>query len=727
MPRTFEDLDRFYAVKHKENLIEEPINYVAIGDLYASGFNSKIGFNTNSKLINGNINGLGYPDFFARLLKLNNNQLNSYYNLSLPSGNIELTEALVKNSKAELKKLSNKLDLIQSIDWDSHNVFQNYFSNIFNNWAIEKNDFSIYQKTLKEANLITISLSLEEVYTSLPNGLIFSLRKMSADFKEQTIKTICEQIDFASHTIIEKYLNLIKEIKQLNNQAKIIIVGYPMIMQDYKNIFNSFLYRHDVIKFDLFKYIFKTVNFIQKQVAKHSDVEYVDVYDEKYWADKAEYLFENSMGVFPCEKGYKKIAFDLYTKLSLDQDDLNLIKQDIHLKKAYILDFEYWQKDVLSHNKIFKNNNNKLLFERVYGNNLNRNILISDSFELAYNNQLSPYLNISDIINLFVRYGKYNAYIIAKKYLVKKFDNAPEQYESINLIIDFLTNDIHSKEVFLTFLKNGRLNKILFILQNKLRDIKLKNGYIDFKNVKTAWHEIIKNNQDLIYSVFKQFFSAGIIEKNKELIKKIFNAFVSDALNTSLLNFLFGFKNDDSKNSIRQYLSSLSSFSEFLNFIFDSIVNYANKYSKLNNFDELWKLIIVENKYNFIYNFDKIFVELSNENQIEKTSEFIYKTIISTIRMQSLEVRDYKQVKSSITKILSLLRVNTKFVNNLFIKILDKFKNVSLYDWIVNKKIPKKSSFKWINILGLNSGIGVALKILKEVLKIKAIIKKNKI
>ncbi|SGA02852.1 Uncharacterised protein [Chlamydia abortus] len=101
-----------------KNTSKIKINYIALGDAFASGFNSKVGFPTNGFLNqDGKILGLCYPSTLANLIKNNDNlELNSFYNFSVINGSIDFLKALYTNDKKTLKKMSNKIDLIQSID-----------------------------------------------------------------------------------------------------------------------------------------------------------------------------------------------------------------------------------------------------------------------------------------------------------------------------------------------------------------------------------------------------------------------------------------------------------------------------------------------------------------------------------------------------------------------------------------------------------------------------------
>ncbi|GAA8716047.1 hypothetical protein oki361_21800 [Helicobacter pylori] len=86
------DKKNFYSITpNNKNIIRNNISYVAIGDGYAAGYNSKLGFITNGMLNNeGELSGLSYPSFFASLLLKNKSfKLNSFKNFAMPLTTIQ--------------------------------------------------------------------------------------------------------------------------------------------------------------------------------------------------------------------------------------------------------------------------------------------------------------------------------------------------------------------------------------------------------------------------------------------------------------------------------------------------------------------------------------------------------------------------------------------------------------------------------------------------------------
>ena len=108
-------LDNFFSILNKDSKKISKIKYVALGDSFVAGHNSKIGFNTNGNLTKGEISGLGYPSFLASLLQKNSElSLEAYDNLALPLSNIDLWIALLTLDKKAIVEAQNIIDFIQT-------------------------------------------------------------------------------------------------------------------------------------------------------------------------------------------------------------------------------------------------------------------------------------------------------------------------------------------------------------------------------------------------------------------------------------------------------------------------------------------------------------------------------------------------------------------------------------------------------------------------------------
>ncbi|WP_156935661.1 SGNH/GDSL hydrolase family protein [[Mycoplasma] anseris] len=724
MKRNYDFLNHFFKQEELNNDLISDVKYVAIGDSFCTGLSSKFGFFANGKLENGEITGLGYPSFLANLIKQNNKtNLISFDNLAMVSSHFQLWTALIQNDHNELKKYTNHFDILKQLDWNVKNPFRNFFSNYFKNWNIKKDDFLIIQQKIKEANLITINLGLDDILYNLPFKYLKSLRRIEE--KEEILNLIENDIKELIKTKKTEYLSLIKTIKFHNPNANLYLINYPYVVNYFASLIDRFYDLDFYFTKKATQLILEAINYMTKKVAREMKIGYLNVFDEEYFENKHEYLNENIFSIFPTDKLHKKIAMDLFIKLSINKSKFNLENLKTEFVEKYLINKNYWFDDLFSYKQLFDNQTNEGLIKFVFGRNLNYNLFINNELENKYKKILKPYLNIYPIIESYVKFGTKNIPIIVSQMIEQKFKNQKEKYPSILKTLEYLKDETRSKEIFLTLFKNGKLEKILYMLQQQVFKEKLKNN-ITIKELKNGWKEILNSDQKPIYDVLKQFFDSKVIEESKIEIKELFKSLIDDALNTDILEFVFGFKNNKHYSEIRSYLSSLESFKEVVYFIVENVTNYAQLYSKLNTFDELWKNFIIKNKFNLIKHFDEIFIEISNENNIENTINFIIETIKTSIRVTNLNPKEEKDLKEDIKYIILTLKDNTKHLNNMFVKFIDKVKNYSLYDLIV-KKETKQKIFKLNNWISLFSFLFLASKIGRRFLNIKRIINKNKI
>ncbi|ENY68760.1 Hypothetical protein, predicted transmembrane protein [Metamycoplasma auris 15026] len=712
-----------------EEINKSKIRYIALGDAFAAGYNSKIGFPTNGYLNkNQKINGLDYPTTLASLIANNKHlELESFYNFSFAIGNLDFLQAIYTNNKKEILKNGKIIDLIQAIDWFASNPFKNFFSSFLNDWNIKNNDFGFLTNKIKEANLISITAGFFDFFNKLPFKKILALNKLSKEKRGHSIVEIKEDIEKIKEEISLKLISLIKSIKTLNNKAKIFITNYPQLLFNLKHAINSYINENQIKSFDLYEYIKRSLNSIMELVANKSAIDFIDIDDFAYWNENYKYLFENIFSFFPSEKGYKKIGMDIYSKLFLSKDSFNeQIKNGIFLDK-YITNKEYWTNNFSNYIPLVKKIDTEALFKFVYGNNKNENIYLMSANENKYHTYLNYKIRVSDFLTLFLRYYGFLLFDLVKKFITDKFGIVKDRYKFIQSVIEFTTNEQRAKQVILIFLKNQKLDNILYILEQSIFKRQLNSNFnLHHSIILAELISILRHNQYLVYDVLKYFFNSQLITEAKNEINHIIQLFIKESLNSDLLNYFFNFKGNNKFKNIINYVLSLNSFKDFVTFFLESLINYANIYITLKNFDELWANFIIKNKYNILLLLDKILVELTEETKIQESIDFFSNSISDLLRLE-IESKDYKQLKNAITNILNILKSNPKYLNNLGLKLLDRIKDISLYDLIFLSKENKKKILKWTNFISINKYLILGFQILKNLFIIRKIIKKYKI
>ncbi|SYV90098.1 Uncharacterised protein, partial [Metamycoplasma alkalescens] len=229
------------------------------------------------------------------------------------------------------------------------------------------------------------------------------------------------------------------------------------------------------------------------------------------------------------------------------------------------------------------------MFKQVYGKNKNESIYLLDDNEKKYQDLLNYKIRISDFLTLFLRYYNVSVSELTRRLIISRFNQAKENYQFIEKLTKFLSNEQRTKEIILILLKNQKTDNILYILEQILfKKELLENKKIDLNLIKKELFKILRDNQYLVYDVLKYFFNSQLINESRKEINEIIELFVKESLNTKLLSYLFNFNNNQKFEKIINYLLSLDSFKDFINFFVESLVNYSNVYVNLKNFDELW-------------------------------------------------------------------------------------------------------------------------------------------
>ena len=221
----------FIIYKTNENNL---IDYMVIGDSISLGINSY-----------GN-NTYGYNDYLKNYLE-NNNILHKYNNY-------------FSKNKYRIKELSN--DII-----NNKNILYN------------DNNYNL-KKELREADILTISIGMDELIEILNKNKNFEDNKLNLD------------------EMINNMEELLKNITNYS-KTKIILIGYY-------NPYNN--YNKDIDR--IFSYISDKYN----NLAKKYNIEYVDIYniikkDQKYLPNKLDYHLTS--------RGYLEIAKEIIDKSNL--------------------------------------------------------------------------------------------------------------------------------------------------------------------------------------------------------------------------------------------------------------------------------------------------------------------------------------------------------------------------------------------------------------------------
>ena len=209
----------------------DKITYISIGDSLSVGIDS-----------NGNTN-YGYSNYLANYLE-DKDLLKSYNNYFSTSG-------------TRIIDLKNKLET---------------------NWTITKDGGSLsLKKCLREADLITLSVGMDDVITSLTLSTV-SVENLS----NKEITTIVDKT-------IEELDSLFKELRKYAKQD-IIFIGFYNPLEE-EALTTERLYTYLITK--------------TKALCKNYDIEYLDIYN--IFKKNKDYI-DNPTNIYPSTEAYQMIA-----------------------------------------------------------------------------------------------------------------------------------------------------------------------------------------------------------------------------------------------------------------------------------------------------------------------------------------------------------------------------------------------------------------------------------
>ncbi|MDQ0513700.1 lysophospholipase L1-like esterase [Mycoplasmoides fastidiosum] len=317
------------------------VNYVAIGDSVAAGYNADLGGLETSGNFNQStnaVNGWSYPSFLAHYINQNSvEKLEDYTNLAISGARTtDWLHFLNKTPEGyDVKSRSDYFNFVQKTNADLNSPFKDRLPKYFGDFSTGQ-----YNKILEKvqnADLITVSLAANDFFAEIP---LTDLADTS------NLPSLYLKLGSTNRKIIKSYEDLIARIKELNPKARIVLTGYPMPLIRISNALNNLVNNLALgggtssssgsrsIGFNIgsilssflkdkeaTQYILNLVNqTIIKDVAKKANVDWINVDDPNDWNKNATVYAHNLFDIHPTMYGHKKMAQDIFLKLTLKQD-----------------------------------------------------------------------------------------------------------------------------------------------------------------------------------------------------------------------------------------------------------------------------------------------------------------------------------------------------------------------------------------------------------------------
>ncbi|MDW2931675.1 GDSL-type esterase/lipase family protein [Mesomycoplasma ovipneumoniae] len=347
-----------HSAQETEELLDK-INYLSLGDSISAGFNWDYSFDVRGMLDENNqVKGLSYPAFFANFIqKVNPNALKSFDNLGLSWTTV--TDWLyLLNPENEKYKNSDKTHFRFNYHLDKklNSPYGKQIREVFDDFSATS--FPKLHKKIQDSNLITLSLGANDLIESIDFRVIAKpLQKLAT--KAEASFEFMQNIELAYQKIYRNLLTLVENLRKINPNVRIVLVGYNSLTSNIVKFFEKLLTNEIGLPENYANLAIKRLNSTIKQVAKVQKVQYVDLYNEKIWQENPAEFATKELDIHPSTKGYKKMAQDLLFKLALEQDIL--FKNEEHKKLGW--DKDYIEKDLNNYRRILNIGPNSKILE----------------------------------------------------------------------------------------------------------------------------------------------------------------------------------------------------------------------------------------------------------------------------------------------------------------------------------------------------------------------------
>ncbi|MHA0315288.1 SGNH/GDSL hydrolase family protein [Mesomycoplasma ovipneumoniae] len=347
-----------HSAQETEELLDK-INYLSLGDSISAGFNWDYSFDVRGMLDENNqVKGLSYPAFFANFIqKVNPNALKSFDNLALSWTTV--TDWLyLLNPENEKYKNSDKTHFRFNYHLDKklNSPYGQQIREVFDDFSATS--FPKLHKKIQDSNLITLSLGANDLIESIDFRVIAKpLQKLAT--KAEASFEFMQNIELAYQKIYRNLLALVENLRKINPNVRIVLVGYNSLTSNIVKFFEKLLTNEIGLPENYANLAIKRLNSTIKQVAKVQKVQYVDLYNEKIWQENPSEFATKELDIHPSTKGYKKMAQDLLFKLALEQDVL--FKNEEHKKLGW--DKDYIEKDLNNYRRTLNIASNSQILE----------------------------------------------------------------------------------------------------------------------------------------------------------------------------------------------------------------------------------------------------------------------------------------------------------------------------------------------------------------------------
>lgn len=357
-----------YEKSHNSTL-EGTINYIAIGDSVAAGYNAYKYRDQGGYLFpNKTIKGDSYPSVIARsIMNMNDSttKLASFANYAITGSTVDDWIYLLKSSEItdadDLDKIKKRIDkalAFNKMHSDIDNINgKSRLEFLFDNFTFKNGIIPAFHNFVKKSNLMTISLGGNDLrkFVNIEGVVKNALtnRNLFAQDKLEIFNMIKDGFKRLKDHLEKRYSILIDIIKQINPKININIISYPVADLSLAKKINT--YYKDVTP-DIVSYFVNSLNEINMSIAKNKNINYFNSFDRTYWTENI-HDFRSDDILHPTNNGYKKMGKDVFLKMVVNSNAGTYSSG---------LDKSYWDSDTSNHYQVinFPNLSNKEIIDK---------------------------------------------------------------------------------------------------------------------------------------------------------------------------------------------------------------------------------------------------------------------------------------------------------------------------------------------------------------------------
>ncbi|MGZ9762166.1 SGNH/GDSL hydrolase family protein [Mycoplasma sp. 394] len=654
--------------KKSEHFIpaNEDIRYVAIGDSITEGFDGTLPQSYPGQLeSDGSISGVSYPAYLARLLN-QNHRVKAFNNFAV-SG-------------------SRLLDWIKllGIPYDDSLVKDEDTLSIFgNDWQAKTQQI---KDKLQQANLVTFSLSANDILfllfqnlaTDDVTNLIKNYLKGQAIISDAVV-LINKLFNNALRETQKRLTTFVANLKQFAPNANINFIGYPTPMLLIANVIKEYVAKlfGGSLDFSPLDILVNVLNKGIRETAIINKINFIQPVNNDYWNKHASELSTIFFDIHPNTFGYKKMAMDIYLKITNPSLNINDYK-GYDFSQEY-LDFDansatYQIQPIIPNSQLFGPNTASYLdvennYEQEiddkrdiynFGNRIAEltetfSYLTREAFDFLTNNSiynvLDPERKLAKLFNKKVASGKF-----AKDSLVE------------------------------SLLRSNTLQRILYNLQTQLQEYQEQNQ-LTLDNVSAAFKYSILNIDNLAI-VISAVASSDMVKEYKtefaDALKtilnnaiKVFGPNVKSAVMNAILAPIkkYNVKESDISSILDSVLNS-EHLKELVSAFADSYALHPDNFTDVSNLSDVFSNILKDPQINtrISSHLNALLFEFLTSPKLQAVaSEFLYNFLKENNLTANITSDEVNVVINDLIKLLKQLNDNQQLIDKFTSYTLNSF------------------------------------------------------